>query len=100
MLKKSSRIKEEIITIPTFTKLLPIRIVAKSFLGSESKLSIRSLFLLFSSFKFSFWVFDNPKIATSDPERKADNNISIKIQNILKPELMFWMFKINNGLNK
>ena len=79
MLKKSSRTKEEIITIPTFTKLLPIRIVAKSFLGSEINFSILSLFLLFSSFKFSFWVFDNPNMATSDPERKADNNMSIKI---------------------
>ena len=61
MLKKSSIIKEETITMATFTKLLPIRIVAKSFLGSAINLMIHWLFLFSSSFKFSFSVFDKSK---------------------------------------
>ena len=99
--KISLIIIEETITIATLTKLFPINIVAKSFFGLSSSFKILLLFLLSVSLdKFSFCEFDKPKIATSDPERRADKKTKINIAKAHIPRLGFEKSTIIKGFNK
>jgi hypothetical protein len=99
--KISFIIIEETITIATLTKLFPIKIVAKSFFGLSSSFKILLLFLLSVSLdKFSFCEFDKPKIATSDPERRADKKTKINIAKAHIPILGFEKSKTIKGVNK
>ena len=83
--KRNSPIKANNITMPTFIKLLAIRIVARSFLGLSNSLSI-NLKLLGSFFlPFSISDFDNENKATSAPEIIPEKSISI--QNPIKPKI-------------
>jgi hypothetical protein len=94
-------IVEETKTIATFTRLLPIKIVAKSFFGLSRSFKILLLFLLSVSLdKFSFWEFDKPKIATSDPERSADKKTKINTTKANTPRLGLEISIIIKGFSK
>ena len=62
----------EIITIPTFTKLLTISMVANKCSGFFSNFNTSILFLLFFVFRLSKLAGDKEKNATSEPEIKAE----------------------------
>lgn len=74
------------ITIPTFTKLFDISIVANNFSGLFNRFII--LFELSNLSFFSCLIVDgdNEKYATSEPEINAD----ISIKNIIKIEPITW----------
>ncbi len=85
-------------------KLFAIRIVARSFSGVSNNFNTSLLFLLSFFCKLFFWVGDNEKKATSEPETSADENNKIKIpispkivptENWLK--LMLKVIKFNSG---
>ena len=99
--KISLIIIEETITIATLTKLFPINIVAKSFFGLSNNFKTLLLLLLPVSLdKFSFCEFDKPKIATSEPERRADKKTKIIIAKAHIPRLGFEKSTIIKGFNK
>tara|TARA_B100000965_G_C19401847_1_gene673614 strand:- start:357 stop:569 length:213 start_codon:yes stop_codon:yes gene_type:complete len=50
--------------------------------------------------KFSFCELDKPKIATSDPERRADKKTKINIAKAHIPRLEFEKSTIIKGFNK
>ena len=75
--------KVDNITIPTFTKLLVINIVASKCSGFFNKSSTCLLLLLFSIFKLSRLAGDKEKKATSEPDTNAELNN--KITMILSP---------------
>ena len=70
--------KVESITMPTFTKLLVIRMVAKSFSGFSKRLITLNPFPSLSSNSSFLFEGDSEKKATSEPEINAEliNNIT------------------------
>ena len=62
--------------MPTFTKLLAIRSVAKRCFGDSNKLIINSLVLLFFNLKLFICVGDSEKKAISEPEITAEQATS------------------------
>jgi len=67
-----STINVEIITIPTFTKLFPTRIVASRCWGLLSICKINFAVLFFLDLRLFRTAGDKEKNATSDPEINAD----------------------------
>ena len=90
LLIKLSATNVETITIATLMKLLAIKIVAKSFLGVESKSRIRLLLVDSSSSRLILSDAVMEKKATSEPDISAERIISNNM--IAKP--------IPNGIEK
>ena len=95
LLKRSSTIIVEIITIATLIKLLAIRIVARSFFGLFNKFITLRLLMLLDSFKSLLFTAESEKKATSDPDIIADRKTSITIKKIVRPRLKVIGWKID-----
>lgn len=104
-MEKSNRIfmmKEDKTTIPTFTKFVPIRMVAKSFLGWVIKKTVALAKRLSSSLSSSTVAGLMEKNAFSEAENTAtqarkNNIMRILISTLNQSDAGIFCFKTDNG---